>query len=116
MERVRKQMDSRPKSPDLTPEQVKQTIQTFRNLPKDRKSLIARAVRHPCANCEAEFKLPNTGWSHGICARHANEMRKQMGLPPKPAVGQTVDLAELSPEERQLAVNLFAIIRMRKKG
>lgn len=101
----------KPKSPELTPEQVLQTKQAFRQLPLDRKKLISQAMAHPCTYCEQEFNIPNIGSSHGICKRHLEQQYAFMKKTPPPVQSKIVDLALLSPEERQLAVNLFSIIK-----
>jgi len=118
-ERIKNQMAGKPKSPDLSPEETKATIQAFRALPSDRRSLLAHLMKHPCANCEAEFKVPNVGSSHGICRRHMEQMYKMLGKeapPPKPGYKGSVDLATLSPDELKLAVNLYSIIKKMKKA
>jgi hypothetical protein len=70
-------------------------------------------MRHPCAYCEAEYKTPNLGRSHGICDRHKDEQWAAIGkkAPPSSTKSQTVDLRELSPEEIQLATKLFSIVK-----
>jgi hypothetical protein len=108
-----KQLASRPKPPTLSPEQAKETVREFDALPRDRKDIIAGVMKHPCASCEQELKIPNVGWSHGICPRHWHEFRNMMKMPPKePVDGNTMDIKNtLSPEEIKLAVNLFAVAK-----
>jgi hypothetical protein len=73
-------------------------------------------MKSPCAYCEKEFKVPNVGWSHGICKRHRDEQYAMMKKTPPAYTGKTVDLKELSPEEIKLAVNLFQIVRSKRKS
>lgn len=102
--------NSRPKSLKPSPEEKQEAIQQFQALPRDRKKLLARLLKHPCSYCEKEYKVPNVGRSHGICRRHKEEMYKQLGKTMPPYKGNTVDLAELFPEELQLAVRLYAAV------
>lgn len=118
-ERIKKQMADRPQSPKLSPEESKATIQAFRNLPPDRRALLAHLMKHPCANCEGEFKVPTVGSSHGICRRHMEQMYKMMGKnapPQKPGHKGCVDLATLSPDELKLAINLYSVIKRAKNA
>jgi len=113
---IRSKMQSKPQIPVLSPEQTKEALQQFKQLPAARKAVLQKLFKHPCANCEQEYKVPSVGWSHGICSRHMNTMRAEMGLPPKDTPSNSVDLKELSPEELKLAVALFSIIYRAKKA
>ena len=113
---AKEKMAGKPAMPTLSPEQQKAALMQFKQLPPDRKKLLQHLFKHPCANCEGEFKVPNVGWSHGICTRHLNQMRAEMGLPPKNVESQSVDLKTLTPEELKLAVSLFSIIYPKKKA
>ena len=100
----------------LSPEEQKQVILQFKELPYQRKKVIQQLIQHPCSYCEKEFNIPNVGWSHGICNRHKIEAYKEMGLTVGPSPNNhTVDLKDLSPEEIKLAVKLFSIVYNKKK-
>ena len=124
---LQKQFASAPKPPELSQEQIQQTIQTFKALPGEKRKQIVRAIQRPCSNCEKEFGLPHTGKSHGICTRHFEEQYKyieaqykKMGkeAPPlklrKPEDSST-DLKPFSDEERKLVVNLFTLSQKLKQ-
>lgn len=114
------ELKKRPVPPILSPEQKVETIQQYKALPKDRQALLKRLLQHPCSYCEAEFKVPNVGKSHGMCPRHLVTVRQEYGLePPSEADlknSKTVDLKELSPEELKLAVNLYGIVSEKERS
>lgn len=110
--------NGRPTSPTLSPEEKTEAIKQYRSLPRDRQAVIQQLLKTPCAHCEQEFKVPNLGVSHGMCNRHYAAMRAENELPPAPAnpKNKAVDLRNLSPEEIQLAVRLFALLRVKRNA
>ena len=102
-----KYFDSLPKAPELSPAQSAQVLQKFKNLPSNKRKLMVKAIQRPCANCEREFNLASTGWSHGFCPRHYKELTGKSG-------GASVDLEQFTDEERKMLVNLFSVIKKMK--
>ncbi len=110
MAELKKKLAARPRPPVMQPDVETAVIKKYKALPQDRKNIIKVAMQHPCAYCEKEFNVPNTGKSHGICPRH---FREATGTE-SPGESQTIDLAVLSPEERKLLVYLFTIMKKRQ--
>jgi hypothetical protein len=114
-----KDLEAKPKPAALSPATEQEVIRKFKALPLDRKNLFRQAIAHPCPNCEQEFEKDtegrSTGKSHGVCKRHAVEMYADLGVElPADFQSHSVDLAQLSPEERKLLAYLNAVIRKRQ--
>lgn len=96
----------------LTPEEVSQTIAQFKALPEDKKNVFRKLLKSGCSWCEQEFNIPNVSLSHGMCTRHMIKFYKDNDLgEPEYSDSGTIDLANLSPEDIQLAIKLFAVYK-----
>ena len=113
LEKVKAQLAKKPKMPDLTrkPETTRKIARLWQALPPDRKAILARVMRTPCALCQGEFKLPSVGRSHGMCNRHVAQQYIDMGMKPPPPSekNNALDMGTLSPYERKLLKFVFAI-------
>jgi hypothetical protein len=94
-------------------------IQKFNSLPPDKKDIIKRAMKRPCAYCQGEFKDVlggrSIGKSHGICRRHAIDQYKQLGKPlPADFQDGSVDIATLSDDEKKVLGYLHTIVKKRQ--
>ena len=114
---LQKKIAAKPQLPELTPEMEKLAIRQFKSIPQNRKHIIKQALQHACSWCEKEFYLPNTGKSHGICARHMVSYYRDNGLgEPPEAQSKSVDLSTLTPEEKKLLVYLYTITKTSQKS
>lgn len=112
MERVKKQMASKPKMPNVErkPETTKKLVKLWQQLPEDRKSVLRKVMRTPCAWCQDEFKLPAVGRSHGLCDHHAISM----GMKPS-GKNNAMYMGLLSDYERRLLKFIFSIVYRNEK-
>lgn len=112
-----KELAAKAKTPEVTPELKRASIEAYRKLPRDRQLILKQLMKVSCAYCEKQFDVPNIGESHGMCERHRAEYFQKLGktLPPSRSTEENkpVDLGTLSDEERQLGVKLFSILRQR---
>ena len=107
-------MASKPKIPNVEnkPETTKRLVRLWKELPENRKTILRKVMRSPCAWCQEEFKLPAVGRSHGMCDRHVAKQYADMGMKPptKTKPNNALDMALLSDYERRLVKFIYSII------